>query len=146
MDSRAGAKVGGEAGLARGVARRSQCQASQNSSLGALNLSARAEGFASPGVRSRLPVMTGSDPSHKYKPLQRRGERKVGRRRGEDHLEERLLSHKYVTILRYFEKFNQMAHIHSFCHQDDYYDYPEYEDDYYYYYDDEEPLPSGPTQ
>merc|ERR1719237_1352905 len=62
-----------------GVARRSQCQASQNSSLGALNLSARAEGFASPG---------------------RRGERKVGRREGEDHLEERLLSHKYVTILR----------------------------------------------
>ena len=39
-----------------------------------------------------------------------------------------------------------MAQIHSFCHQDDYYDYPEYEDDYYYYYDDEEPLPSGPTQ
>merc|ERR1719237_2002656 len=62
-----------------GVARRSQCQASQNSSLGALNLSARAEGFASPG---------------------RRGERKVGRREGEDHREERLLSHKYVTILR----------------------------------------------
>ena len=103
MDSRAGAKVEGEARLARGVARRSQCQASQNSSLGALNLSARAEGFASPGVRSRLPVMTGSDPSHKYKPLQRRGERKVGRREGEDHLEERLLSHKYVTILRYIE-------------------------------------------
>ena len=54
-----GPKVGGGAVLAReAVARRSRCQASQNSSLGALNLSARAEGFGSLGVRSRLPLMT----------------------------------------------------------------------------------------
>ena len=98
-----GPKVGGGAVLAReAVARRSRCQASQNSSLGALNLLARAEGCASLGVMSHK--CTSNDQPSVYS-FQRRSEIK-GIRPEEREVEEQLLHQKCMTIPRFTREDN----------------------------------------
>ena len=93
----------GGAPLAReSVARRSLCQASPNSSLGALNLLARAEGCASLGVMSHK--CASNDQPSVYS-FQRRSEIK-GIRPEEREVEEQLLHQKCMTIPRFTREDN----------------------------------------